>query len=247
MHALRIAARIADAMHNLWFPLYVRAFGVHIARGARVIGLPIFSLKAGGAIRIGRGVVLCSRSRETALGVHHAVVMRTLAPGAEIEIGEDTGISGGAICAQRSVRIGRNCLFGANVLVCDTDFHAIAPEGRRRQRDPAHIGCAPVVIEDDVFLGAGAIILKGVRVGAGSIVGAGAVVTRDVPARSIVAGNPARVVASVDRAGTGPGLRPDPGIGLSVSGLRPDAGIPAAVPDECRRQVGDLTPREERS
>jgi len=202
MHALRIAARIADAIHNLWLPLYVRPFGVRLARGARVIGLPILSNKAGGTIHVGRGVVLCSRSRETALGVGHAVVLRTLAPGAEIRIGEDTGISGGAICAQRSVHIGRNCLFGADVVVCDTDFHAIAAEGRRHQRDPARIGCAPVVIEDDVFLGAGAIVLKGVRVGTGAIVGAGAVVTRDVPARSIVAGNPARVVGSVDR-GTG--------------------------------------------
>jgi acetyltransferase-like isoleucine patch superfamily enzyme len=230
MHALRIAARIVDAIHNLWFPLYVRPFGVHMARGARVIGLPIFSLKGGGSIRIGRGVVLCSRSRETALGVAHPVVMRTLAPGAVIEIGEDTGISGGAICAQRSVRIGRNCLFGADVLVCDTDFHAIAPEGRRRQRDPARIGCAPVVIEDDVFLGTGAIVLKGVRVGAGAIVGAGAVVTRDVPARSIVAGNPARVVGSVDQS--------------SGSALRPDAGIPAAPGVECRGRVEDLTPEK---
>jgi acetyltransferase-like isoleucine patch superfamily enzyme len=201
MHVLRIVARVADAIHNLWFPLYVRPFGVHLARGARVIGLPILSNKRGGAIRVASGVVLCSRSGETALGVNHPVVLRTLAPGAEIEIGADTGISGGAICAQRSVRIGRNCLFGANVQVCDTDFHAIAPEGRRHERDPARIGSAPVVIEDDVFLGTGAIVLKGVRVGAGAIVGAGAVVTRDVPARAIVAGNPARVVGQVDRAG----------------------------------------------
>jgi acetyltransferase-like isoleucine patch superfamily enzyme len=200
MHALRTAARIVDMIHNLWLPPYARLFGVQLAAGARVIGLPIFSTRRGGSIRIGRGVVLCSRSRETALGVNHPVVLRVMAPGGEIEIGEDTGISGGSICAQRSVRIGRNCLFGANVLVSDTDFHAIAPEGRRRERDPARIGCAPVVIEDDVFLGAGAVVLKGVRVGAGAIVGAGAVVTHDVPARCIVAGNPARVVGRVDRA-----------------------------------------------
>jgi acetyltransferase-like isoleucine patch superfamily enzyme len=63
-----------------------------------------------------------------------------------------------------------------------------------RRRDILAGARAAVVIEDDVFVGMHSLILKGVRLGAGSVIGAGSVVTRDVPAGALVAGNPARIV-----------------------------------------------------
>lgn len=89
------------------------------------------------------------------------------------------------------ISLGRRCLVGPGVHVYDSDFHPLAAEERQSGTPQT----AAVVIADDVFIGAGAIVLKGVTLGAGSVVGAGAVVTRDVPPNRIASGNPARVVA----------------------------------------------------
>lgn len=153
-------------------------------------------------IIIGDECVLCSSSSETALGVNHPVVLRTLSRRAAIKIGSNTGISGGSICSAVSVEIGRECLIGANVTISDTDFHPINPVGRAYNNNPLDIASLPVVVEDNVFIGTGAIILKGVRIGKNSVIGAGAVVTNDVPPDSIAAGNPAKVIRKIlDKSG----------------------------------------------
>jgi len=85
-------------------------------------------------------------------------------------------------------------MLGANVTIADTDFHALEPRGRRFNKNPEAIGSAPVRIQDNVFVGTGAYILKGVTIGANSVVGAGSVVTSSIPADVIAAGNPARVI-----------------------------------------------------
>jgi acetyltransferase-like isoleucine patch superfamily enzyme len=74
----------------------------------------------------------------------------------------------------------------------DTDFHPLDPE--RRRNDPLDGATRPVVIEDDVFIGMNSLILKGVRLGKGCVIGAGSVVTHDVPAGAVAAGNPARII-----------------------------------------------------
>lgn len=132
-------------------------------------------------------------------------------PTGQVEVGDETILVGAVfMCAER-ISIGRRVIVSYNVTIADSDFHprdpelrkqdaiANAPEGDRRQR-PAVI-TRPVVIEDDVWIGIGAILLKGVQVGKGARIGAGAVVTSNVPAGVMVAGNPARV-----RRETGPDL-----------------------------------------
>jgi acetyltransferase-like isoleucine patch superfamily enzyme len=131
------------------------------------------------------------------LGVNHAVILRTLRQNAVIEIGDDTGISGATICAAELVSIGKGCLIGANVTIVDTDFHAIKPQSRRYNSNPVDIATSPVRIGDNVFIGTGAIILKGVTLGNDSVIGAGAVVVENVPAGHIAAGNPAKSLRSL--------------------------------------------------
>jgi len=97
-----------------------------------------------------------------------------------------------AYCAFERITIGDNVAVGANTSILDTDFHPIDREERRDQ--PAGGQTAPVVIGHDVFVGMNCLILKGVTIGDGSVVGAGSVVTKDVPPGVIVAGNPARIV-----------------------------------------------------
>jgi acetyltransferase-like isoleucine patch superfamily enzyme len=118
-------------------------------------------------------------------------------PEAQIEIGSDTGISGGVICAALSVKIGKECLLGADVMIVDNDFHPINADGRRYNRNLANVAAAPVVVGDNVFIGARSIVLKGVSIGSNSVIGAGSVVVGNIPSGVIAAGVPARVIREI--------------------------------------------------
>lgn len=174
-----------------------RSAGAELAPGVRFMGPAIVSRCEGSRVVIGEHVLLCSWSRWTALGVSHSVVLRTLAADALLRIGRDTGISGGSFCAAVGVEIGERCLIGADVMISDTDFHAIEPLGRYTNSDWSRVRSAKVFIGNDVFIGARAVILKGVEIGDGAVIGAGSVVTRSVPPRGMMVGNPARCVRKV--------------------------------------------------
>lgn len=162
-----------------------------IGKHARIRGLPIVSMSHLSSIKIGDHAYLISRSRNTALGVNHPVVLRTLKKTAVISIGNHFRASGAILCAADSISIGDRVMMGANVTVADTDFHSFNAGVRFSEHDLSEAREARVVIGNDVYLGMNAIVLKGVTIGDAAIVGAGAVVTRDVPAGAIVAGNPA--------------------------------------------------------
>jgi acetyltransferase-like isoleucine patch superfamily enzyme len=103
-------------------------------------------------------------------------------------------MSGTTICAAQSVVIGDYTRIGANVTIADTDFHSLDPSKRRDNDEANYAKVAPIVIGHDVFIGASSFILKGVRVGDYAVVGAGSVVTKDVPDYAVVAGNPSVIV-----------------------------------------------------
>lgn len=195
---MNMFARIWLKLLKEWWQLYVpyrlRAMGVVVGENVRFYGMPIVRMTKGSSIRIGNRVVLCSDSRFTDLGVNHPVVLRTLRADAQIVIGNDSGISGGSICAAISVELGKECLLGANVTIADTDFHAITPAGRRFNGKPQDIGAAPVCIEDNVFIGTGVLVLKGVSIGKNSVIGAMSMVNKNVGANVIAAGAPARLI-----------------------------------------------------
>ena len=105
-----------------------------------------------------------------------------------IEIGSRTFINyGSSIAARASVKIGSDCLLGHYTFVMDNDQHDIVRHTELPQSDP-------VIIEDHVWIGSKAVILPGVRIGSRAVIGAGSIVTKDIPARCVVAGNPARVL-----------------------------------------------------
>ena len=105
-----------------------------------------------------------------------------------IRIGGKTYINNNCVLISEGagIEIGGNCFIGPEVCIFDSDFHGLLERGKPLKE--------AVKIGDNVFVGARAIILKGVLVGDNSTIGAGAVVTRDVPANAVVAGNPANVV-----------------------------------------------------
>ncbi len=123
--------------------------------------------------------------------------------GGRLRVGSRTSIGGGTTFSiAASVDVGDDVLVSFDVLVMDHNSHAVefdlrrgdGPAWIRGQKDWTHVPVAPVVIRDKAWVGARAIVLRGVTVGEGAVVGAGSVVTRDVPDWTVVAGNPARVV-----------------------------------------------------
>lgn len=114
-----------------------------------------------------------------------------------IVIGDAVMISPGTrISASDEIRIGHGCMFANGAYITDSDWHGIY---NRVARDPE---IKPVILEDNVWVGDHATVLKGVTIGQNSIVAARAVVTKDVPANVIVAGNPARIVKELDAGAT---------------------------------------------
>ena len=116
-------------------------------------------------------------------------------PGATLTIGNNVGMSSTRLWIHESARIGNNVKIGGCVLITDTDAHPMDYMARRSSNEGTK--SAPVVIEDDVWIGAHCIILKGVTIGARSIIGAGSVVTKSIPADCVAAGNPCRVIKNL--------------------------------------------------
>lgn len=193
----RIWHKLLKEWWQFYVPLRLRAMGVVLGQDVRFYGMPIVRMVKGSSIRLGDRVVLCSDSRFTDLGVNHPVVLRTLRTGAKIVIGNDCGISGGSICAARRIEMGNECLIGANVTIIDTDFHAIKPAGRRFNGNHHEINASPVCIEENVFIGTGSIVLKGVQIGMNSVIGAMSVVLHDISNNAVWAGSPARLIAEL--------------------------------------------------
>ena len=173
-------------LHRLRLDPSWRFYGLpHIRRGGR-----------GSIIAIGRRFVANSHWKHNSFGIIQPVMIRTVGHGARIEIGDDVGISGCTISAKTSIRIGNRVLIGSGAVISDSDAHPVDPDERREGLGGRSL---PVVVEDDVFIGARAFILKGVRIGRGSVIGAGAVVTHDIPPYSVAVGNPAKVIGDSRR------------------------------------------------
>ena len=190
----RIATQFVD---SFWAPFVMRLHNVEMAEGVRLRGVPAIRPQSSGRIRLGRNVKLVSRTMSNPVALTQPCCLSLLEAGATIEIGAETTCSGVVICAAQSVTIGERVMIGANVRIVDTDFHPLSPEMRRIDPNKG-AKCKPVVIGNDVFIGAHAILLKGTLLGDGCVVGAGAVVSGEFPPRSIVAGNPAKVIKTLE-------------------------------------------------
>jgi acetyltransferase-like isoleucine patch superfamily enzyme len=147
------------------------------------------SVQNHGRIRIGERVHFISTTVRTELVVFE---------GGELLIGARTFVNYGcSLAATGRVSIGADCLLGPYVNITDNAFHEL--RDRARQPEPR-----PVIIGNGVWIGVRAIILPGVTVGDGAVIGAGSVVTKDVPPNGVVAGNPARLLRVLDSEQTAP-------------------------------------------
>ena len=173
----------------------LRLIGVSCSSSPTLCGRPFVSRFEGSTIFFGHTVRLDSSRRNNPLGGEKPCVLRTMTPNAQILLADRVGLSSSTIIAGNSIQIGEETILGAGCMVLDNDFHSPGPgftwlnEYSRNSK--------PVKIGRGCFIGARSIILKGVTLGDRVIVGAGSVVTKNFPAFSIVAGNPAQIIGSI--------------------------------------------------
>lgn len=135
-------------------------------------------------------------------GCHISATMRFETNQGTITIGDRSYIGRSTLICHSRIHVGNDVVMSWGVTVVDHNSHAISWDHRRNdvldwrkgKKDWSGVKIAPITIGDRAWIGFNAIILKGVTIGDEAIVGAGSVVTRDVPPRTIVAGNPARVI-----------------------------------------------------
>lgn len=185
--------RLAMVPRN-WLGL--RFSGVNIGTGWRFYGVPIWQIHRQSSVHIGNNMNLRSSIDSNPLGIDRAIIISARVAGAKLSIGDDFGMTGGSIVCEEQIEIGDRVFVGANSIIVDTDFHPLNPI--QRIESPLAGKTSPVKIEDDVFIGMRCMILKGTHIGAGAVIGAGSVVTGDIPAGLVVAGNPARIIREVE-------------------------------------------------
>lgn len=168
-----------------WYEPLFRSQCEAVGPGFRLERLPY--LVGSGRIRLGKNVEFAGKIDIGFSNRHHA--------DPEFTVGDDTFL--GHACVfniARSIRIGNHCLIAGDVRIADFDGHPVDAARRRAKETTPAAAIHPVVLEDDVWVGRNVLILKGVTIGARSIIGAGAVVAKDVPPDVVAAGNPARIV-----------------------------------------------------
>ena len=191
-----IDARVTAAATTATAPLvHVLAAwrGIHLGVGCRFFGVPILRRFPNSHIAVGRRCTFRSSKRSNLCGINRPCYICTIHPESLISIGEECGFSATVISAALSISIGSRVLCGANTTITDTDWHALAPEGRAE----ASAAMAPVVIEDDVWLGTDVIVLKGVTIGRNTVVAAGSIVVKSLPPNVLAAGRPAKVLRTL--------------------------------------------------
>lgn len=184
--------------------LYGMISGLGYKIGWKIYGLPIvrrkrlFWNRSMGTIEIGRNFC-CISSNNAELGAPNPCVFNALSKTSIIRIGDDVGISASVLNCRSSILIGNYVKIGSGCLVTDNDSHHSDPVLRRMSNNSCDLKASEIIIEEDVFIGARSIILKGVHIGRGAIVGAGSVVTKDVEQYTVVGGNPAKFIKKIEK------------------------------------------------
>jgi acetyltransferase-like isoleucine patch superfamily enzyme len=192
---------IRSGLKGIYWQSWLKAYRllhpwVSLGAGLKLYGLPIFVFPKSARVRIADDVVFRSGVRQNFVGLFKRSTI-CVRPEAELTILDHSGFSGVSIYCAKVIRIGKYLTCGGNVCIWDTDFHPMEYLARR-QNVKELIKASPIIIGDDVFIGANSIILKGVTIGSRSIIGAGSVVATEVPPDEVWAGNPARFLKRLE-------------------------------------------------
>jgi acetyltransferase-like isoleucine patch superfamily enzyme len=170
--------------------------GATFEKGLKVNGFIQVEVTRRGTLTIGEALHLNSGHNYNVIGRQQKCIYWVEGT---LSIGSNVGMSSTAIICNYQISIGNNVTIGGNTVIYDTDFHVLDPQIRSNKAlDKQGAKKAAVSIADNVFIGAHSTILKGVTIGENSVVGACSVITRDVPANEIWAGNPAKFIRRID-------------------------------------------------
>ena len=175
--------------------LYLKLWGIKCFWDTRLFGIPGIEVSNSSKISIGHKCILRSARWSNIAGITRPIRLSARF-GGNITIGNNCGLSGTVIVSENSVTIGNNVQIGVNCTIIDTDFHPLNAYERSIPKSRGH--SLPIIIEDDVWLGMNVIVLKGVKIGSQTVVGAGSVVTHSLPPKVLAAGNPAKVIRILD-------------------------------------------------
>lgn len=182
-------------IESLFWKLYIYfksniLWNIEIGKKCVFNGNTIFYKTRDSKIIIGNNCQFISKTNNfNLIGINRPCIIATHSTKAVIEIGNNSGFSGTVIGAFKSIKIGSNVKCGANTLITDSDWHL---------DDPRSGEIKEVILEDNVWLGEGTKVLKGVRIGKNSVIGAGSIVTSNIPENVIAAGNPCRIIKNIN-------------------------------------------------
>lgn len=174
--------------------LILKKYKVRCGNNLQLDGL--IGVRNEGNISIGDNCFIRCRPSSSRVGQGKRTFLVTTKPESEIRIGNHVGMSHVSINAMDSIIIEDDVVIGGGTCIWDSDFHSIEYEHRNSYPD-IHVQHSPVLIKKGVWIGGGSIILKGVTIGECSVIGAGSVVTKNVPPYEVWAGNPARFIRKV--------------------------------------------------
>lgn len=165
--------------------IIVKFEGIRMGKNCSFGGLSYLHKSKGSTMTIGTNCRFMSKTIGNFIGINHQCILTTNNPNSIMTIGNNCGFSGTSIWCFDKITIGNNVRIGANVLIMDGDAH---------QNDPRAGNNAPIEIQENVWIGANVMVLKGVTIGRNSLIGAGSVVVKDIPANTIAAGNPCKPI-----------------------------------------------------
>ena len=185
--------RFRRIFDKLYPHFYKHMPGLHLGENVKFWGKPLIDIRGDGKIIIGKNTQIISSNIGTHVNYGAPAKFLVDRPGAEIILGENCRIGGACFHAYRSIKIGDKCLIGTNTNIIDAHGHPVSLE-RYGDRVKNIDDSKPVVIEKNCWIAINCVVLPGTHVGEGTIVSANSVVSGEIPAHCIVAGNPAIVI-----------------------------------------------------
>ena len=186
--------RSVNSLYKLYNRAKLSILGVQYGKGLCIHGHICIDKNRNSRIDIGDNVYISSGRHMNPLSRNIEASFRVEENGV-LEIGNNVGLSSVVLWCHEHIKIGNNVNIGANTILLDSDCHSLNYIDRRNITiDLSKKKNSPIEIGNDVLIGVNCVILKGVTIGDRSIIGAGSVVTKDVPADNMAAGNPAVVI-----------------------------------------------------
>lgn len=184
-----IIKRIQQSIWKVINYFYARLWKIQINYSCNFQGLTHFHRLPNSKIIIGKNCTFNSSPTSNLIGIYNPCMISTIKQKAEIRIGDNCGFSGTVIASALKITIGNNVRCGANTLITDSDWHTDDYRSRSNKE---------IIIEDNVWLGYGVKVLKGVHIGENTLIGACSIVTHNIPANVIAAGNPCKIIQKID-------------------------------------------------